>query len=62
MYIEFNKLFVLCLEGHWMSSSPLVRIGISIYEVNLGEPTLIYVHTCFGSPEKSKSLHKGLQI
>ena len=44
-----------------LSLPPLVRIGISIYEMNLGEPTLIYVHTCFGSPEKSKSksLHKG---
>ena len=40
---------------------PGYRIGISNYEMNLEEPTLIYVHTCFGSPEKSKSksLHKG---
>ena len=41
--------------------SPLARIGISNCEMNLEEPTLIYVHTCFGSPEKSKSksFHKG---
>ena len=56
--------FPLKIKLMWEFSrhnTPLARIGISNYEMNLEEPTLIYVHTCFGSPEKSKpkSFHKG---